>query len=185
MLLLALDLGYSVALVLCFDRAARTRQGKSYNDRFRLAIGKPFRHAGTRQKFMNPLATTVSRRAKLDCCDRRFESTRNVSLPLAFEREWRRRCFGMACKPANSQHACDWNEDAKERGIGIGDSASHRTTRMRIGRSENTQQPARVVPYSGPVMRMASDANDQHHQMRWEELFSEKPRLPHSGACFC
>ena len=185
MLLLALDLGYSVALVLCFDRAARTRQGKSYNDRFRLAIGKPFRHAGTRQKFMNPLATTVSRRAKLDCCDRRFESTRNVSLPLAFEREWRRRCFGMACKPANSQHACDWNEDAKERGIGIGDSASHRTTRMRIGRSENTQQPARVVPYSGPVMRMASDANDPHHRMRREDCPCETARLPHSGACVC
>jgi hypothetical protein len=165
MLLLALGLVYSVALVLCFDRAARTRQGKSYNDRFRLAIGKPFRHAGTRQKFMNPLATTVSRRAKLDCCHRSFESTRNVSLPLAFERGWRRRCFGMACKPANSQHACDWNEDAKEHGIEICDSASHRTTRMRIKRSENTQQPARVVPYSGPVMRMASDANDENHRV--------------------
>ena len=167
MLLLALDLGYSVALVLCFDRAARTRQGKSYNDRFRLAIGKPFRHAGTRQKFMNPLATTVSRRAKLDCCDRRFESTRNVSLPLAFEREWRRRCFGMACKPANSQHACDWNEDAKERGIGIGDSASHRTTRMRIERCENIQRPTDSTSCGQPVTRMSFDANDQHHQMRW------------------
>lgn len=159
MLLLALGLVDSVALVLCFDRAARTRRGKSYNARFGVAIGKPFRHAGTRRKFMNPLATTVSRRAKLDCCDPRLESTRNLSLPLAFERGWRRRCFGMACKPASSPHACDWNEDAKQREIETCDSASHLTTRMRIGRSENTQQPARVVPYSGPVIRMASNAN--------------------------
>ena len=28
-------------------------------------------------------------------------------------------------------------------------------------------------------------ANDQHHRMRWDEMFSEKPKLPHSGACDC
>ena len=87
--------------------------------------------------------------------------------------------------PINVPHACESSEDATELGFGICDPISHRTTRMRIERCENIQQPTDSTSYRQPVTRMTFDANDQHHQMRWEELFSEKPRLPHSGACFC
>ena len=79
-----------------------------------------------------------------------------------------RRGFGGALKPTNVPHACESSEDATELGFGICDSISHRTTRMRIERCENIQRPPRVVPYSGPVIRMASNANVTHHRGRGE-----------------